>query len=195
MAIFSTSSVMILISIVFISMTPSSTANNLTDNEIKHLCSKTVNLEACYKLLKSDHRTAKVDAKGLAEVSVDLASNKANKTRTQLNSLAKATHDSQLRNLYNLCSKNYEDTIRDLEDAKKNLHSGAYKDISVQVNDAVEEVKNCQIVFNGASSDHAHIKKKNKDFEFHLNIVKVKSDNLNKKYEVMSVMGEVLKYQ
>ncbi|PIM99406.1 hypothetical protein CDL12_28093 [Handroanthus impetiginosus] len=162
-------------------MATSSTAHYLTDNEIKHLCSKTGNLEACHKLLKSDHRTAKVDAKGLTEVSVDLASNKANKIRTQLNSFSKATHDSGLRNLYNLCSKNYDDAIRDLEVAKKNLHSGAYKDISIQINDAVEEVKICEIVFNGASSDRAHIKKKNKDLEFCLNIVKVTSDNLNKK--------------
>ncbi|KAI3468918.1 hypothetical protein Pfo_025581 [Paulownia fortunei] len=181
MAVFHTSSVLILMSIIFMSITASSIGHKIKDTEIKHLCSKTSNLGGCYKLLKSDHRTANVDARGLAEVSVDLASNKANKIHSQLNSFAKATHDSRLRNKYDLFTKNYNDVIRDLEVAKNNLHSGAYRNMPVQVKDASEEIKNCEKVFDGASSDHAHIKKKNQDFEFLLSIVKVMLDNLNKK--------------
>ncbi|KAI3455855.1 hypothetical protein Pfo_012518 [Paulownia fortunei] len=181
MAVLGTSFVLILVSIIFLSITPSSTCHKITDTEIKHLCSKTSNLGGCYKLLKSDHRTANVDARGLAEVAVDLASNKANKIHSQLNSFAKATHDSRLRNIYNLCSKNYNDVIRDLKVTKNNLHSGAYRNMPVQVKDAYEEIKNCEKVFDGASSDQANIKKKNQDFEFLLSIVKVTSDNLEKK--------------
>ncbi|KAI3455856.1 hypothetical protein Pfo_012519 [Paulownia fortunei] len=179
MAIFRTFCMLILI--IFISIIPSSTGHKIKDTEIKHLCSKTSNLGRCYKLLKSDHRTTNVDAKGLAEVSVDLASNNANKIYSQLNSFAKATHDSRLRNIYNSCSKNYDDAIRDLEVVKKNLHSGAYNNIPVQVKDVSEEIKSCEKVFNGASSDHANIKKRNQDFEFLISIVKITLDNLKKK--------------
>lgn len=181
MAIFDTSSILILVSIIFLSITPSSIGHKVTDTEIKHLCSKTNNHEDCYKLLKSDHRTTNVDARGLAEVSVDLASNKASKIHSQLNSFAKGTHKSQLRNIYNLCSKNYNDVIRDLKVVKNNLLSGAYKNIPIQVTDATEEIKSCKQVFDAAPSDYMHMKTKNKDVEFLLSIVKVTSDNLNQK--------------
>ncbi|KAK4421959.1 hypothetical protein Salat_2146600 [Sesamum alatum] len=115
----------ILVSIVVMSMTPTSTSNKLTDTKIKHLCSKTSNVGVCYKLSKSDPRTANVDVRGLAEVSVDLASNKAKKTHSLLNSSVNATHDSRLKNIYKLCSSNYNDAIRDLKAIKNYLHSGA----------------------------------------------------------------------
>ncbi|KAG8385221.1 hypothetical protein BUALT_Bualt03G0019600 [Buddleja alternifolia] len=176
------SSVLILISIVFTSIAPSLASNKVTDTEIKQLCSKTNNLAVCYKLLKSDHRTANVDAKGLADISVDWASNKAHKIHSQLNSFAKTIRDSHLKNIYNSCSKNYEDAIHDLEVAKKNLKSSVYKNMPVQVKDTSEEIKSCENLFNGASSnDHAHIKKKNQDFEFLVGIVKIMVDNLKKK--------------
>ncbi|KAK4440312.1 hypothetical protein Salat_0366100 [Sesamum alatum] len=175
-----TSFVFILVTIVFMSMTPTSTCNKLTDTEIKHLCSKTSNVGGCYKLLKSDPRTANVDARGLAKVSVDLASNKANKTHSLLNSFVNATHDSRLKNIYKLCSSNYNDAIRDLKAIKNYLHSGAYKNIPSQVKDASEEIKQCKKVYGGANSDRAHIKKKNQEFELLISIVEVTSDNLNK---------------
>ncbi|KAL0352711.1 UNVERIFIED_CONTAM: hypothetical protein Sangu_0852400 [Sesamum angustifolium] len=181
MTIFSTSLVFILISIIFISITPSSIGQKLTDTEIKHLCSKTNNLEGCYKLLKSDPRTANVDARGLVEVSVDLASNKANKTHSLFNSFINTTHDSRLKNIYKKCSSNYNDVIRDLKFIKNSLRSSAYKNIHVQVKDAFEEIKQCKKVFGGASNDRAHIKKKTQEFEFLLSIVDVTSGNLNKK--------------
>ncbi|XP_011101767.1 pectinesterase inhibitor-like [Sesamum indicum] len=155
MAIFGTSIVLILIPTVFMSIAPSATGNKLTDIEIKHLCSKTNNLGSCYKLLKSDPRTTNVDARGLAEVSVDLASKKS-------------------------CSSNYTDAIRDLKAIKNYLKSGAFKNIPVQVKDASEEIKQCKKVFGGATSDGAHIKKKNQEFEFLISIVEVTSNNLNK---------------
>ncbi|KAL0363712.1 UNVERIFIED_CONTAM: hypothetical protein Scaly_1326400 [Sesamum calycinum] len=179
MTIFSTSLVFILISIIFISITPSSIGQKLTDTEIKHLCSKTNNLEGCYKLLKSDPRTANVDARGL--VYVDLASNKANKTHSLFNSFINTTHDSRLTNIYKKCSSNYNDVIRDLKIIKNSLQSGAYKNIHVQVKDAFEKIKQCKKVFSGASSDRVHIKKKTQEFEFLLSIVDVTPGNLNKK--------------
>ncbi|KAL2226293.1 UNVERIFIED_CONTAM: hypothetical protein Sindi_1988000 [Sesamum indicum] len=180
MAIFETSIVLILIPTVFMSIAPSATGNKLTDIEIKHLCSKTSNLESCYKLLKSDPRTTNVDARGLAEVSVDLASKKAKKLHSVINSVVNKTHDSRLKTIYQSCSSNYNDAIRDLKAIKNYLKSGAFKNIPVQVKDASEEIKQCKKVFGGATSDGAHIKKKNQEFEFLISIVEVTSNNLNK---------------
>ncbi|KAL0346799.1 UNVERIFIED_CONTAM: hypothetical protein Scaly_1695900 [Sesamum calycinum] len=145
MAIFGTSFVLTFITIVFISITQSATGR-LTDTEIRHLCSKTNNSGGCYKLLKSDPRTANVDARGLAEVSTDLASKKANIIHSLINSLVNATHDSQLKNIYKSCSSNYNDVIRDLKAIKNYIKSGAFKNIHVQVKDAYEEVKQCKKV-------------------------------------------------
>ncbi|KAK4428738.1 hypothetical protein Salat_1173700 [Sesamum alatum] len=161
-------------------MAPPSTSHKLTDTEIKNLCSKTINLGGCYKLLKSDPHTTNADARGLAEVLIDLASNKANKTHSLLNSFVNATHDSRLKNICKLCSSNYNDVIRDLKVVKNYLHSGAYRNIHVQVKDASEEIRQCKKVYGGASSHHAHIKKKNHEFEFLLGIVEVTLDKLNK---------------
>ncbi|KAG8382342.1 hypothetical protein BUALT_Bualt05G0067400 [Buddleja alternifolia] len=187
-----TYSILILMFIIFLSITPSSATNQITDTDIKHLCSKTSNVVQCFKLLKSDHRTSNVDAKGLAEISVDLAYNMANKIHTQLNSFAKATHDSHMRNIYNSCSKTYNDVIRDLEVAKQNLKLGAYENMHVQVTDAPNEIKICEKMLNGVSSDRAHIKKQNQEFEFLVRIVKVMFDNLSKKQEVRTMFIDLI---
>ncbi|KAL0386058.1 UNVERIFIED_CONTAM: hypothetical protein Sradi_3000100 [Sesamum radiatum] len=166
MAIFGTFFMLILISIVFMSIAPPVASNRLTDTEIKHLCSKTSNLENCYKVLKSDPRTRNVDARGLAEVSIDLASKKANKTHSLINSFVNKTHDSRLKNIYKLCSSNYNDAIRDLKVIKNYLKSGAFKNIPVQVKDASEEIKQCKNVFGGATSDGAHIRREIRRLNF-----------------------------
>lgn len=186
MNVYCTSFVSIFLSIIVISISPSSSSSSslghkLTDTEIKQLCSKTGNLESCYKILKSDHRTSNVDARGLAEVSIDLASKKANQIHSELNSMAKATRNSRSRNTYSLCSKNYNDIIRDLEAAKNKLKLGAYNDIPIQVKDASEENKNCEQVFHGGPIDRAHLKKKINDVQLMLSIVTVMTNNLNKK--------------
>ncbi|KAK4382578.1 hypothetical protein Sango_2857300 [Sesamum angolense] len=180
MASFGTSFMLTLISIVFMSIAPPVTSNRLTDTDIKHLCSKTNNLESCYKLLKSDPRTTNVDARGLAEVSVDLASKKANKIHSLINSFVNKSHDSRLKNIYKSCSSNYNDAIHDLNVIKNYLKSGAFKNIPVQVKDASDEIKQCKKVFGGATSDGAHIKKRNQEVEFLISIVEVTSSNLSK---------------
>ncbi|KAK4382584.1 hypothetical protein Sango_2857900 [Sesamum angolense] len=99
MASLGTSLMLTLISIVFMSIASHVTSNRLTDTEIKHLGSKTNNLENCYKLLKFDPRTTNVDARGLAEVSVDLTSKKANKIHSLINSFVNKIHDSRFKNI------------------------------------------------------------------------------------------------
>ncbi|KAL0410537.1 UNVERIFIED_CONTAM: hypothetical protein Slati_3643400 [Sesamum latifolium] len=160
MAIFSTSFVLILISIALMSIAPSATGNKFTDTEIKNLCSKTNNIGSCYKLLKSDPRTKNVDARGLVEISVDTTHD------SLINSFVNTTHDSRLKNIYQSCSSNYNDIIRDLKVIKNYLKSGAFKNIHVQVKDASEEIKQCKKVFGGATIDGAHIKKKNQELNF-----------------------------
>ncbi|KAK6150196.1 hypothetical protein DH2020_017721 [Rehmannia glutinosa] len=179
MASFRTFVVLILISIIFISVTPSSAGHKMTDTEINYLCSRTINRVACYKFLKSDPRTANVDAKGIADVSIDLASKEANKIMSRFNRLAEASKSQ--KTLYRQCAKNYNDAIRDLEVAKKNLHAGVYKYVHGQVQDASEEIKSCDKLFKGKSNIpvNADIMKKNQDFEFLLSVVKVLTDNLN----------------
>ncbi|KAL9145015.1 hypothetical protein ABFS82_13G012000 [Erythranthe guttata] len=182
MAIFhSTSSSMslILLSIIFISISPLSLGLKVTDAQIKHICSKTSNPDRCFKLLKSDHRIINADAKGLAQISINLASTHVKKLLSELNSLAKATHDSRSKNIYNFCSKSYNDIIRDLEViAKSNVKSGFVD----RVKNAFEENKSCEIkLFHRGSSDRAHLKNKIEDVKFLLSIVKAMTDNLHKK--------------
>ncbi|GFQ04471.1 pectinesterase inhibitor [Phtheirospermum japonicum] len=163
------------------SVTSSSTGHKLTDADIKHLCSKTSSSGGCFKVIKSDHRTANVDSKGLFNGLVDKASRKAKNIQSELNTFAKATHDSKLRNEYKLCSEKYNDAIHKLEVAKEKLKSGAYKSVYVPVKDTYEDIKSCQKTLKGASNGHAQILKKNNDLEFLLSIAKAAANDLNKK--------------
>ncbi|KAL7131253.1 hypothetical protein ABFS83_13G186000 [Erythranthe nasuta] len=171
----------VLIVVIFMSVTLSSTGHKITDTQIKHLCSKTHNFNGCYKLLKSDYHSVHVDLQGLAGFSLDLALKVGNKISSYLNSLAEETHDSQLRNVYGLCSDNYNDAIHDLEVAKENLNTGSYSKMPVQIKDAFEETENCKDLLDiSTSTDPADIKKKNRHFQFLISIVMVISINLNK---------------
>ncbi|KAL7089633.1 hypothetical protein ACP275_13G196400 [Erythranthe tilingii] len=169
----------VLIVVIFMSVTLSSTGHKITDTQIKHLCSKTHNFNGCYKLLKSDYHSVHVDLQGLAGLSIDLALKVGNKSNSYLNSLAEETHDSQLRNVYGLCSDNYNDAIHDLEVAKENLNTGSYSKMPVQIKDAFKETESCNDLLE-TSTDPADIKKKNRHFQFLISIVMVISINLNK---------------
>ncbi|KAL0386051.1 UNVERIFIED_CONTAM: hypothetical protein Sradi_2999400 [Sesamum radiatum] len=162
------------------SISPPVASNRLIDTEIKHLCSKTSNFENCYKVLNSDPRTRNMDARGLAEVSIDLASKKANKTHSLINSFVNKTHDSRLKNIYKSCYSHYNDAIRDPKVIKNYLKSGAFKNIPIQVKDASEEIIKCKKVFGRATSDGAHIKNKNQEIKFLISIVEVTSSNLSR---------------
>ncbi|KAL7086638.1 hypothetical protein ACP275_13G013400 [Erythranthe tilingii] len=162
--------------IILISISPlPSIGHKITVLEIKKLCSKTSNPDNCYKLLKSDHRTINIDEKGLVQVSIDLASKVANKIHFELESEAKATNDSRSKNVYNVCSKSYNNIIRDLRLSKNNLKSGV-----ARVKNISEEIERCKKAFSGAS---ARIKKTNEAaFGFVLSIVRIMLDNFVKRY-------------
>ncbi|GER40985.1 invertase inhibitor [Striga asiatica] len=184
MANFHTSFLSILIVIITISSASisSSTCHKLNDNEIKHLCSKTSNLLNCYKLIKTDNRTTNHGSNGLANYLIEMATQKAKKIQAELNSFAnKATQHSELRKKYSLVSKKYSEIIRNLEAAKKDIKSHAYKNLYGPVKSAYEETVKSVKLLGGFMDHRAHLQKQNKDLEFVLSIAKAVGDGLNKK--------------
>ncbi|KAL6997136.1 hypothetical protein U1Q18_007259 [Sarracenia purpurea var. burkii] len=83
-----------------------------------------------------------------------------------------------LKDRYDSCSKNYHDAMRDLEVTKKLFKDRDHKRITVQVNDAVEETRDCKNHLEKSDSDSSDLKKKNKEFELLCDIVKVASRHL-----------------
>ncbi|KAL3627493.1 hypothetical protein CASFOL_028857 [Castilleja foliolosa] len=172
MAIFRTSS--ILVFIILISITSSSTCHKPNDTyNAKQLCSKASCFLGFNKFKKSDNHSVDFNVKGLSKVLVQLTSESA-----KLKSFAKKIDDWEFTKKYNLCSKNYNDAIHTLEDAKKRLQSGDYN-VCVQLHDAYEDIKSCRNTLNeedrnpfkyGKYTDpyYEYILKKNNDLEYSL---------------------------
>ncbi|KAL2494038.1 pectinesterase inhibitor-like [Forsythia ovata] len=176
----SISSVLISMALIFLSVIPSSMCNPLKENDLIHICSKTQNASECLNQFKSDSRSLNTDEKGIAEVAVDLALNKANEVHNQYNQLYRDTKDSKLQEKYIACSKNYNDAIRDLQLVKKLLDINRYKLIHVEINDALQEVINCISAFKREPIDPVQIDYQNEEFKLLSYMVKFTTDRLVK---------------
>ncbi|KAH7864611.1 hypothetical protein Vadar_031717 [Vaccinium darrowii] len=147
-------------------------------SKLKKICSKTSDRDWCLDIMKSDSRTSDADNRGLVQISIDLAYSKATDIHKDLNSLYDSSGDYQLKDRYNACSKNYHDTIRNLDLIKRLLNDRDYKRIEVQIDDSVEEIRDCKNQLEQSGSDSYDLKKRTKEFELLCNVVKASAEYL-----------------
>ncbi|KAK2996873.1 hypothetical protein RJ639_025265 [Escallonia herrerae] len=174
MASFGTLSMFLSFFLVLVCIAPTSLGRSRTEGELWYLCSKTEHPWQCLKLLKSaDIRYSSRNLNDITKVLIDITYNKGKEIHDTLNSLANEARDSRIRRRFISCSKNYNDALRDLGVAKRNLLNGNYKVIPVEVNDALQEVKGCYDYFTRASRDRYRLKEKSEDFKLLCSILKV----------------------
>ncbi|KAI7994967.1 Pectinesterase inhibitor [Camellia lanceoleosa] len=161
-------------------------------NNLKKICSKTIDQRQCMRLMKSDSRTADTNIRRLTEVAIDLAYRKAKEIHSDLNSRDDKRVIYPINDGFSSsCAKNYQDAIRDLEQTRKLFYDGDYKRIAVQVNDAKEEVVYCKnqinqidqiqnsVFYTYFENPAAGLKFWNKEFELLCDVVKVSSKSLS----------------
>ncbi|KAF7127887.1 hypothetical protein RHSIM_Rhsim11G0026000 [Rhododendron simsii] len=82
----------------------------------------------------------------MPRVAIDLARILSKKIHRDINFAHNKTKDSELKFQYNSSAKNYNDAIRDLDQSKKLFKNNcANKQIEIQVNNSVKEVRDCKI--------------------------------------------------
>ncbi|KAK2977794.1 hypothetical protein RJ640_029839 [Escallonia rubra] len=174
MASFGTLSMFLSFLLVLVCIAPTSLGRSHGEAELWYLCSKTEHPWQCLKLLKSaDIRYSSRNLNDITKVLIDITYNKGKEIHDALNSLANEARDSTIRRRFLSCSKNYNDALRDLGIAKRNLLNGNYKIIPVEVDDALQEVRGCYDYFTRASRDRYRLKEKSEDFNLFCSILKV----------------------
>ena len=118
-----------------------------TNDLISDICSKTRNPTACSQALRSDHRSASADLKGLGQIGIDLAQASAKTTYNLIASLEKTTSDPKLKGRYSSCLENYDDAIGYLDDCRRFLWSGDYGSLSTYASAVLDEPETCQDSF------------------------------------------------
>ncbi|PIM99408.1 hypothetical protein CDL12_04582 [Handroanthus impetiginosus] len=168
--------------LIFMITIPSSLGHrdiSQTERNLRDLCSLTRNSTECWKIIKSEYgRFDDTDYRSVAGIVIDLAIAKADEIHDKLNRLHEDSRNDELKGKYLSCSKNYNDANRNLDLAKRNLISNDYRNIPVQINDTLEELRSCRRAFNNDSFDPAHIGNRNREFGHYVDIVKVATDRL-----------------
>ncbi|XP_073290053.1 pectinesterase inhibitor-like [Primulina huaijiensis] len=156
---------------------PASSARHYHEKEkygdLRDLCSKTHDSKLCWKLLKSERSKFHTDTKGMVEAAIDLARGKAEEIHHKLDRLREESKDEQLKQKYWSCSKNYNDAIGDLNEAKEMLRKRGHSGIPVLVDDVLNEVKSCHNDFDNGAFDPAHVQNRNKEFRVYADLVRV----------------------
>ena len=71
------------------------------------------------QVLISNPRTPGASLEDLAQISIDLAESHANSTYKLIESLARKTNDPKLKDVYQACLENYEESIDSLGEGRK----------------------------------------------------------------------------
>jgi pectinesterase inhibitor-like protein len=151
----------------------------MPSTKIDNICSRTQNHSFCLDVLRSTHRKPDLDLRGLAQITLDLASSNATKTINLLHSLIKQTKSPQLRECYTSCSQNYDTLIGDLDQAKIYLSSRDHSGVNVITAGVLAEISDCKERFAEPLVDPSTLPKRNRDLENICTIILVISNVLS----------------
>ncbi|GFQ04470.1 pectinesterase inhibitor [Phtheirospermum japonicum] len=178
---YSSKTMIVIALIIMIAISPSLGRREKSDREkeLRDLVSQTDESKESWKIIKPQlSRFTDTDPKIVADVILDLAITRGDEIHEQLNRLHEDSRNDELKSKYLSCSKNYNDAIRNLKLAKRNLGSDDFHKIPIEIDDTIEELNSCVLEFEGDSFDPAHIRNRQKEFGNYVNIVKVATDRL-----------------
>ncbi|KAL7175364.1 hypothetical protein ACSBR2_029045 [Camellia fascicularis] len=84
---------------------------------------KSENPDLCNSTLRSDPRSAKADAKGLARIMLEAALTKASTTFNQVKKLLSKTTEPVLKGCLTVCTDKYESIVEEIPKAIQNVGS------------------------------------------------------------------------
>lgn len=150
-----------------------STSNlSYADDLIARVCSKTQNQQLCFQTLKSFPGADKADLKGLGRISITISLADAQSTHSLLVSLSQqAGPDKKLKDRFDTCVENYQDTIDSLNSAVKALGSGDIPTFRTVVSAALDGPGTCDDSFEGPPAAPNKLVEANKKSEGLIGIV------------------------
>ncbi|KAI8005112.1 Pectinesterase inhibitor [Camellia lanceoleosa] len=114
---------------------------------IADTCKKSEYPDLCNSTLRSDPRSAKVDATGLARIMLEAALTKASTTFNQAKKLLSKTTEPVLKECLTLCTDNYKLIIEEIPKAIQNVGSDNSEAIH-QADLALTDVDTCESIFS-----------------------------------------------
>ncbi|KAL3500782.1 hypothetical protein ACH5RR_039875 [Cinchona calisaya] len=132
---------------------------------IADICKTTLNPPFCAQVLNS--KPPGTSLKELAEFSIKLAEIHAKKTHDDLIvKLLEKERNPRLKDVYESCKENYEDSIDSLNDGKKALNSGDFGGLNNFASAAETDADTCQEGFEeGSFAEPPQVKQANKKLE------------------------------
>ncbi|CAN4081509.1 unnamed protein product [Withania somnifera] len=133
-----------------------------TSNPISNLCAKSKNPSFCLSVLNDYFHQNLND---LTETTINLAKTNASSTAVKINFLLNQTSDSNLEEIYNLCTTYYNGAIRALGNAQQFLDMGQYQNLNTVANLVVQDAFNCEVTFEVTPGYVSNITKENDDLQ------------------------------
>ena len=154
---FSSSSMLLSLSLVLLLITSSFSLRpslatldrsfKAADDEIQDVCRYTQDPNYCATALKSHPQSPQADLPGLAKIAVDLAYKMALDANLYALAIVQNGTSPELQRRYLLCSDLLLDARENIKEARDDLKSNDYIDVSSAALEATEEAQGCQVEF------------------------------------------------
>lgn len=104
--------------------------------------------QLCLSIFNSAPGSHQADLKGLALISVDVTTKKAEQTLGDIRNLIKLpTGNNMMKQCLDVCKENYGDAVADLKDSAGSIKSGRIGDARTQLSAAFDAADTCESCF------------------------------------------------
>ncbi|XP_073121165.1 pectinesterase inhibitor-like [Henckelia pumila] len=117
---------------------------NATPTLLETVCSKTTDIEFCLNVFGSDPATRTASLRGLAQIAIDKATEKAMKTRTDVEKRSFFVPDPKLKYVLIQCVHEYDGALTALRIAPVDLREARYADLYRHASDAARGAVACE---------------------------------------------------
>ncbi|KAJ8766498.1 hypothetical protein K2173_022557 [Erythroxylum novogranatense] len=143
---------------------------NISQGDIKAICSSTIVPDYCFQVFKSDPKLVSADLKGVANILLDKEQGNLQQTANVIKELVKQASPKpppgggpSLKERYSECSETYGDGLESVKQAKGYISSGDYFSAQTQVSGLLDDIGTCDDDLNKPISDASQLPKLNQD--------------------------------
>ncbi|XP_073035381.1 uncharacterized protein [Primulina eburnea] len=124
---------------------------NATPTLLEKVCDKTRDIAFCLNVFGADPATRTASLPELGQIAIDKATDKASKTRSDINKRLFFAFDPKLKNVLTQCLHAYDGALAALRIAPDDLSKAHYMDLYRHANDAGQGATACEQSFIGSS--------------------------------------------
>ncbi|KAL3510539.1 hypothetical protein ACH5RR_029940 [Cinchona calisaya] len=111
----------------------------------------TIDPQYCIQALRSDPRSPTADLPTLAKISIDLAQTTTKSIAILVQSLMQRANETKLKEIYDSCLENYNDTFDNLNDCINYLNKKDYESLNIYASAALDGPDTCDDNLNDQS--------------------------------------------